>query len=1312
MCPYSGEAHSITHPHSPAQIALMSRLLREANVSPADVSVVEAHGTGTQAGDLNEMRAIRSVFVDSTGSKRRRTPVTFTSSKANLGHSEAASGLTAVIKTTHMMLHRQVPRHIGIRSRLNPSLQGFLADGQVRVAQDGPVDLPHEEDIIACVNNFGASGGNTSVLMQSFPSAAAKGKAAEAENVCADIGQWPFIVSAKSSASLQANRQAIVNHLSRLTSRSGVTMSDLSYTSCARRLIHEHVDVHFASSITELKQAIKQSQSESKHRLYERPPLDIGDLMITTTPEACVEAMLSLASQSRSFRDSVRAAQSELSAHGGAVFELSRSSLLSNRDSVETWFVFCYSISAILTEWGVPSRSENRKKREGDTSVLSLALAAVSGAITLSEAVQRLGDAAKRGKLPSTQPQVTSSLTLNLIQAPNIAQALFQVLATAQAQLRRGRRIKWRQAHDLFNPKAKLVKIPNYRWDLKECYTDFQDTCLVTESWSDSPRRASSGDATRGAAPSSRKIGEDGSVKLVRAGDRDNEPTFRIEASTDQALDQYMIACGSRRYLDLSLLLAEACPVAFERHMTGMQLQGTPPLVTKETLSELVLSCSSDKSSATLEHRENRDQKLAEMQLQSEAFSSSDTFGAKHQAAMHLEDLQARRRRASVSSETSRVGGQLIRRTLAQKWCAGDDVGPIHSLRVTDEGKSALVRLNRDTAGHAPERSASMELILKAVQQCILFLGYQGSSETFALRSYKVRRNHAWQQQQQQQHQRINSTLRLADMYVCSSGHGRDQAHVFAEGHDNAVLVLYDIELVPIGGSGSTEQLPREKPASQAWAASAAVVARPSPGQSEAANGARSHTGSAETVKTVSNGSDKSALLGEATRIIAGEIGLEPAELIANDLCFADLGIDSLMSLTVLARLREVLTEVELPSSLFIDYDRWSELSVYLDALLSAVSDNSVSEPCCKSTASQSHSTSSSNTSASSCESSPVVSAYSTAGDMLAAIKEPLCLPESVESRDWPAIDDPAAKTVILAGKAKDGVTPLFLLPDGSGSAAVFQHVKGLNRLVYGLNSPFLLPKYKEAWKGGVEQIADHYVGQIRAKQPTGPYLIGGKHGLNLHNIFRHPLLMFRTCLPFALLLFSVSLLFLAGWSFGGVTSYAVAAQLVASGEQVSGIVLLDAPCPQAMPALPHTIIDWALESDALGGLGIKRFSESMASHFRTAIRALDHYLAPVDLKSGSVGPRQKIPVLLVTPTGGVQANAQEVPNSNSCVEWMFSTRQGLGCCGWDLLCGASAQVRMVEVSGNHFTMMNPPHVDDWLAAVDEWIRRDVEGTT
>ncbi len=44
----SGNAHSITHPHSQTQIELFHRLLQQANVDPGSVSVIEAHGTGTQ----------------------------------------------------------------------------------------------------------------------------------------------------------------------------------------------------------------------------------------------------------------------------------------------------------------------------------------------------------------------------------------------------------------------------------------------------------------------------------------------------------------------------------------------------------------------------------------------------------------------------------------------------------------------------------------------------------------------------------------------------------------------------------------------------------------------------------------------------------------------------------------------------------------------------------------------------------------------------------------------------------------------------------------------------------------------------------------------------------------------------------------------------------------------------------------------------------------------------------------------------------------------------------------------------------------
>ena len=45
----SGNAHSITHPHSETQTMLFQRLFQRTDIDPATVSVVEAHGTGTQA---------------------------------------------------------------------------------------------------------------------------------------------------------------------------------------------------------------------------------------------------------------------------------------------------------------------------------------------------------------------------------------------------------------------------------------------------------------------------------------------------------------------------------------------------------------------------------------------------------------------------------------------------------------------------------------------------------------------------------------------------------------------------------------------------------------------------------------------------------------------------------------------------------------------------------------------------------------------------------------------------------------------------------------------------------------------------------------------------------------------------------------------------------------------------------------------------------------------------------------------------------------------------------------------------------------
>lgn len=48
----SGNARSITHPHSETQVDLYRNLLIRSGIQPSSISVVEAHGTGTRKHSL------------------------------------------------------------------------------------------------------------------------------------------------------------------------------------------------------------------------------------------------------------------------------------------------------------------------------------------------------------------------------------------------------------------------------------------------------------------------------------------------------------------------------------------------------------------------------------------------------------------------------------------------------------------------------------------------------------------------------------------------------------------------------------------------------------------------------------------------------------------------------------------------------------------------------------------------------------------------------------------------------------------------------------------------------------------------------------------------------------------------------------------------------------------------------------------------------------------------------------------------------------------------------------------------------------
>lgn len=79
---------------------------------------MQCHGTGTAVGDLIEVEALARVFRDS----HSKVPLLIGSIKTNLGHSEAASGITSIIKTTLALEKGVIPATIGLRN-LNPKIK-------------------------------------------------------------------------------------------------------------------------------------------------------------------------------------------------------------------------------------------------------------------------------------------------------------------------------------------------------------------------------------------------------------------------------------------------------------------------------------------------------------------------------------------------------------------------------------------------------------------------------------------------------------------------------------------------------------------------------------------------------------------------------------------------------------------------------------------------------------------------------------------------------------------------------------------------------------------------------------------------------------------------------------------------------------------------------------------------------------------------------------------------------------------------------------------------------------------------------------
>jgi iron transport multicopper oxidase len=450
------------------------------------------------------------------------------------------------------------------------------------------------------------------------------------------------------------------------------------------------------------------------------------------------------------------------------------------------------------------------------------------------------------------------------------------------------------------------------------------------------------------------------------------------------------------------------------------------------------------------------------------------------------------------------------------------------------------------------------------------------------------------------------------------------------------------------------------------------------------------------------------SIIDDVKELLARQIGI-PSEELTEKSSFQELGVDSLLSMTILSQIQEVL-QVQLPASTFTDVSTFSDLRGYILKYLPVQSPG----PPTPDSESGEFMISSASTSSQGFPSTPpdtrlsevysiianemgveveeilatedlsslgldsmmaitIVGALSdrigievpsglfdasSAKELHSSLNQLFGSPKLESPRDTHASQQKKSPprslpgSITLQGGSHSNSKTLFLFPDGSGLATAYAKLPRISRnlRVCGLNSPLLREKYSKPTN--ISAAASGMLEVVRQIQPYGPYILGG-------------------------------------WSAGGMYAFEAARQILESGEQVASLILIDSPCRLRYGAMPRPVLDLLSENLAFGS--------EVKQHFLQTIAAVDQY-TPLPLNNDSF-----MRVSIIWAKDGLEktmSSALEATNLNydeAIVEWLLRRAGPLDAMGWDkLLPHFDLDIRTTE--GNHFTMVQGLNVSNTMS--------------
>ncbi len=336
-----------TAPSVDGQAKVVAEAYAIAGVKPKSITYIEAHGTGTPLGDPIEISTLTQVFQASTKVKQF---CAIGSVKTNVGHLEAAAGITSLIKTVLMLKHKLIPPSLNFQHpnpRIDFDNSPFYVNTKLKRWE------VNQGKRRAGVSSFGIGGTNAHLVLEEAP--------VIAESSLETRPKKLLLLSAKTSSALETATKNLATYLKQ---HPELNIADVAYTYQVGRRAFNYRRMLLCNNISDAVNTLESINTDRVYTSYQEPKQQSIIFMFPGQGSQYVNMALELYKFEATFRKHIDICAELLKPHLGVDLrdilypavsesENARHKLSTTSIAQPALFVVEFALAQLWIEWGI-----------------------------------------------------------------------------------------------------------------------------------------------------------------------------------------------------------------------------------------------------------------------------------------------------------------------------------------------------------------------------------------------------------------------------------------------------------------------------------------------------------------------------------------------------------------------------------------------------------------------------------------------------------------------------------------------------------------------------------------------------------------------------------------------------------------------------------------------------------------------------------------------------------------------------------------------------------------------------------------------